>query len=77
MMRCAPGPGARNRIHDCVVCARSGPRRAHSQQGIRRGRAPQGLERGFGFRNAIGEVPARILVCERIRNARCARRLAA
>ena len=74
MMRCAPVAGARNRIHECVASVRSGPRRAHPQLGIRWGRSPWGLTRGFGLINAVGAVPTRFLVAERIRSAHCARR---
>ena len=77
MMRCAPGAGARNRIHECVASARSGPRRAPPQLGIRWGRLPRGLARGFGLIYAVGAVPARFLVAERIGSAPCARRRAA
>ena len=77
MMRCAPGAGARNRIHECVASARSRGRSAHPQLEIRWGRSPWGLARGFGLINAVGAMPARFLVAERIRSAPCARRRAA
>ena len=72
-------PGGRRAQSDsrmrCERALRSPPRA--STAGNPLGRSPRGLARGFGFIYAVGAMPARFLVAERIRGAPCARRRAA